>query len=145
MDVSTKWSRRSMLVLSATAAGAALVAGPLGSAAAGAAAPAGTTGGRAVTGLRRDHWTPLVGKKVTVDGPAGRVRATVAGVEDLRGAPAGDAGAFAVELRTDRGAAVSGLLPITIPGRGVTTLLLSAVDRGVTHRSSQIVVNNPAH
>ncbi|HMJ76531.1 MAG TPA: hypothetical protein VK507_11195 [Iamia sp.] len=142
MDASTNWSRRSVLVLSASAAGAAMVAGPLGSAAAGAAAPARATGGQAVTGLRRDHWTPLVGKKIAVDGPAGRVRVTVAGVEDVRGAPAGDVGSFAVELRTDRGAAVAGLCPVTIPGRGVTTLLLSAVDRGVTHRSSQIVVNN---
>jgi hypothetical protein len=141
MDASTSWSRRNVLVLTAAAAGAAVVAGPLGSAAAGAAAPAST--GQARTGLRRDHWTPLVGKKVTVDGPSGRVRATVAGVEDLRWAPAGDAGCFAVELRTDRGPALAGVCPVTIPGRGVTTLLLSAVDRGVRHRSSQIVVNNP--
>lgn len=145
MDASTSWSRRSVLVLSASAAGAAVLAGPLGSAAVGAAAPARATGGRAVTGLRRDHWTPLVGKKVAVGGPMGRVRVTVAGVEDLRGAPAGDAGCFAVELRTDRSKAIAGLCPVTIPGRGVTTLLLSAVDRGVKHRSSQIVVNNPAH
>jgi len=145
MDASTNWSRRSVLVLSASAAGAAVFAGPLGSAAAGAAAPAEATGTQAVTGLRRDHWTPLVGKKVAVDGPAGRERFTVARVEDLRGAPAGDACCFAVELRTDRNQAVAGLCPVTIPGRGVATLLLSAVDRGVKHRSSQIVVNSPAH
>lgn len=141
MDASAGWSRRTVLVLSASVAGAAVLAGPLGSATVGAAA----TGGQAVTGLRREHWTSLVGKKVAVDGPAGRVRLMVAGVEDVSGAPAGDAGSFAVELRTDRGAAVAGLCPVTIPGRGVTTLLLSAVDRGVRHRSSQIVVNNPAH
>lgn len=143
MDASTTWSRRSLLAVSASAAGAAIVAGPLGTIA-GAAAPARAVGGQAQTGLRRDHWTPLVGKKVTVDSPAGRVRVTVAGVEDLRGAPAGDAARFAVELRTDRGAAVAGLCPVTIPGRGVATLLLTAVDRGVRHRWTQIVVNNPA-
>ena len=144
MDASTTWSRRSLLAVSAGAAGAAIVAGPLGSIA-GAAASARAGASPASTGLRRDHWTPLVGKKVAVDGPAGRVRATVVGVEDLRGAPAGDAARFAVELRTDRGVAVAGLCPVTIPGRGVTTLLLTAVDRGIRHRSTQIVVNNPAH
>lgn len=143
MDASTSWSRRSMLVLSASAAGAALVAGPLGSPA-GAVTTKATTA-RALTGLRRDHWTPLVGKTVAVDTASGRVRATVAGVEDLRGAPAGDARAFAVELRTARGTAISGLCPVTIPGRGVATLLLTAVDRGLRHRSTQIVVNNPTH
>ena len=75
---------------------------------------------------------------------AGRVRATVAGIEDLRGAPAGDPAAFAVELRTTGRSALSGLCPVTIPGRGVATLLLTAVDRGVRHRSTQIVVNSPS-
>lgn len=141
MDASTAWSRRSIMALAAAGAGAAVLAGPLGS-----VASAATTGSqaRAATGLRRDHWTPLLGKKVAIDGPAGRVRATVAEVEDLRGAPAGDPTRFAIELRTDRGAALDGLLPITIPGRGVTTLLVSAVDRGLNHRSSQIVVNATA-
>jgi hypothetical protein len=97
-----------------------------------------------VTGLRRDHWTPLVGKKVAVDGPTGRVRVKVVGVEDLGSAPAGDAGCFAVELRTARGPAVAGLCPVTIPGRGVTTLHISAVERAARYRTSEIVVNNPA-
>ncbi|HEX7133730.1 MAG TPA: hypothetical protein VF228_14230 [Iamia sp.] len=146
MGASTNWSRRSVLVLSASAVGAAALAGPLGSAASAAKATgtsAGTTPSTALTGLRRDHWTPLVGKRVVVDGPAGRVRATVAGIEDLQSASAADAGRFAVELRTDRGQAVNGLSTVTIPGRGVTTLLLTAVDRSVRHRSTLIVVNNP--
>jgi hypothetical protein len=142
-DASTGVSRRRVLALAAAGAGAAVMASPLGQAAS-AAATTPRGGAAGAVGLRREHWTPLVGKKVTVDGPAGRVRTTVIGVEDLRGAPAGDAGRFAVELRTDRGAAVAGLCPITIPGRGVTTLLLSAVDRGIRYRSSQIVVNTTA-
>lgn len=147
MDASTSWSRRSVLVLSASAAGAAVLAGPLGSVASAGAAPASAAGApRAVTGLRRDHWTPLVGKRVAVAGPSGTVRATVDEIEDLRGAPAGDAGRFAVVLRIDRNqAGIAGLNPITIPGRGVATLLVTAVDRGQRHRFFQIVVNNTAH
>ncbi|HEU5149660.1 MAG TPA: hypothetical protein VFU19_04140 [Iamia sp.] len=137
MDASTTWSRRTTLVMAAATVGAAALAaapGVAGGATARATAP---------LGLRRADWTPLVGRRVAVDGPGGRVRALVVGVEDLRGAAPGDARCFSVELRTDRGPAVHGLCPITIPGRGVTTLLVSAVDRGVRHRSSQIVVNSP--
>ena len=148
MDASTTWSRRSVLVLAATGAGAAMLAGPLGSAASAAttATAAPRAGGtvRPVTGLQRAHWTPLVGKKVAVSGPAGKLNLKVIGVEDLPRAPKGDAGQFAVELRTASGPAPSGLYTVTIPGRGVTTLLLSAVDRGARYRISQIVVNNPA-
>lgn len=139
MDPNTSRSRRDVLVLSASAAaGMALLVGPLGSSAL-AAAP-----GRAPapTGLRRDHWTPLVGRKVAVDGPSGRVRATVVGVEDLKGAPAGDPQRFAVELRATKRQHIAGLCPVTIPGRGVATLLVSDVDRGIRHRSAQIIVNN---
>lgn len=139
MDPHTSRSRRDVLVLSASAAaGVALLAGPLGSTAV-ALASGGT---RADTGLRRDHWTPLVGQKIAVDGPAGRVRATVVGVEDLTGAPAGDPRCFAVELRAGTRQRISGLCPVTIPGRGVATLLVTDVDRGINHRSAQIVVNN---
>lgn len=143
MDASTSWSRRGLLVVSASAAGAALLAGPLGSAASAATAPGTTAANRATTGLRREHWTPLVGKKVVVDTAAGRVKATVVDVEDIAGAPPEDPGRFSVELRAPGAKAVSGLCPVTIPGRGVATLLVSAVDRGVRHRSSQIIVNNP--
>jgi hypothetical protein len=143
MEASTGWSRRSVLVLAASSAGAMALAGPLSSVASATTTAPGSTAS-ALTGLRRDHWTPLVGKTVAVDTPEGRVRVTVAEVEDLRSAPEGDPVRFAVELRTDRSRAIAGLYPITIPGRGVTTLLISAVDRGVRPRSSQIVVNNPA-
>jgi hypothetical protein len=147
MGASTSWSRRSVLVLTGAAAGAAALTGPFGSAASAARATGtGATGSSTgLPGLRRDHWTPLVGKRVVVDGPTGRVRALVAGVEDLRSAPAADARRFAVELRTDRGQALNGLSTVTLPGRGVTTLLLTAVERSVRHRSSQIVVNNPGN
>jgi hypothetical protein len=125
------------------AVGAAALLSPLGSSIAGAATTTST--GRAPVrgpGLDRAHWTALIGKRVAVGGPTGTTRATVVAVEDLRGAPAGDAGRFAVELRTDRGKpGIAGLRPITIPGRGVATLLVSAVDRGVRHRSFEIVVN----
>lgn len=136
MAASPQWSRRNVLVVGA-AAGALALAGPLGS----VAAAAGTGGG--TVGLRRDHWTPLIGTKVGVDAPEGRVWVDVVDVEDLIGAPAGAMGCFAVELRTRKGRAVDGLLPFTLPRRGVATLRVTAVDRGIRHRSSQIIVNRP--
>jgi hypothetical protein len=142
MGASTSWSRRSVLVLAAAGAGTVALSGPLGSAAAAVASPTDRSS-EGAPGLRREHWTALVGTRVVVDTRTGRVRARVIGVEDLRSAPAGHADAFAVELRIDRGQAdIAGLNPITIPGRGVTTLSISGVDRGIRFRPYQLVVNN---
>lgn len=137
MATTTSWSRRGVLVAAGAAAGAAVLSGPLGS-----VASAATTG-RGTVGLRRSHWTALVGQQVTVATSSGRVKALVVEVEDIKGAPAGDERRFSVELRIDRGRpAIGGVNPITLPGRGVASLFASAVDRGVRHRSFQVIVNN---
>lgn len=145
METSTGWSRRRVLVASGSAAAALAVAGPLSSVAAGARGPGGAPRAAvgATTGLRRDHWMPLVGKTVAVGGPAGSVRATVVEVEDLVGAPADASHQFAVALEIGRRARdIGGLRPVTIARRGVATLLVSPVERGAHHRTYQIVVNN---
>lgn len=132
-------SRRGVLALGAAAAGAVVLTGPLGSVA--GAATAGATG-RAVTattGLRREHWTGLVGRTVTIAGQA----VTVVRVEDLRGGVRGDAKRFSVELRTARSKpSVGGTNPVVIPGRGTATLLITPIDRGARYRTYQIVVSS---
>lgn len=145
MGSNTVWSRRSALVAGASAMGAAVLAGPLGPAVAAAGRPAARTGTvQATTGLLRSHWSPLVGRTVTVTTRTGSVRAVVAEITDLAGAPAQDPKRFSVVLRTTlRQPAIAGLNPITIPGRGVATLLITAVDRGARQRLAQVVVNNP--
>lgn len=131
-------SRRGVMALGASAGAAALLAGPLGSVA-GAAAPATSRSAvAAITGLRRDHWTGLVGRTVSIAGQA----VTVVRVDDLIGAPRGDAKRFSVELRTARAKPnVGGTTPVVIPGRGTATLLVTPIDRGARYRAYQIVVS----
>ncbi len=144
METGAHVTRRAALALGASAVGVALVAGPLGPVASAAARATTGSAATATTGLRRDHWTGLVGRTVTVQGPSGNVAATVVRVEDLQRTPARDATRFSVELRTDRRKVdLAGVRPVVIPNRGTATLLIAAVDRGARYRTYQIVVNNP--
>ncbi len=141
MTADATWSRRMVLVGGGAAAGALALAGPMGSMA--SAGVVGGSGGAAETGLRRDHWEAVVGRRVTVDGPGGRVRATVRAVEDLPRAAPGDPWCFSVVLRFAGGARQDGVFPVTIPGRGVATLLMTSVGGSDRHQTSQIIVNSP--
>lgn len=92
--------------------------------------------------LSRSTYAPALGEEVTLVGPAGTVRATLAEVGDLVGAPAGADGRFSLLFRAPAGAPVSdGPYAVRSRRLGAPSLFLTAVDRASSATLYQAVIN----
>lgn len=88
--------------------------------------------------LSRAVFAPSVGKFYWVQGTFKRL--TLASIEDIAGAPAGDDGRFSLVFSSPA-PITAGVLPLTNLQLGTVSLFLSAVDRGATNHFYQAVIN----
>ena len=140
-------SRRTLLAAGGIGA-AALVAGAPGSAAASAPASA------AAKVPLRSSFAAVRGTVVKMRGPSGVVRAVVADIGDLAGAPAGDQRRYSVILRPKRPLA-DGIYRVSGPKLRSTSLFFANVDRrqgarlqavvSAAPRGGRVSVHSPHH
>ena len=124
-------SRRAVLAAGGLGAATLMAGAPQAAAAAAASIP------------RRARFMALRGTVVRLSGPAGRTKARVKEVGDLRGAPAGDARRYSVILRPRR-PLPDGLYRVSSRKLGSTDLFLTNVDRGRAAALQAVVCTVPA-